>query len=71
MVERPSPPQRPHHEFGQKRPIAEVGDITLAERPVQEDVGVRSPPVDAGEDRKRLIPYRDSRSPFFTRRPWA
>jgi hypothetical protein len=48
MIERPAPPQRPHHQLGEERPVAGVGKIVLAQRPVQEDVGIRSAPVDAG-----------------------
>jgi len=48
MIEGSATPQRPQHQLGEKRPVAGVGKIVLAERPVQEDVGIRSAPVDAG-----------------------
>ena len=64
-------PERSHHQFGQKRPVAGVGEASFAKRAVKENVGVRPPPVHAGEDRKRRFPYGDNRSPFFTRRPRA
>jgi hypothetical protein len=70
-IEGAAPPQRPHHQLGQQRPVAGFGEAAFAQRPIEENVGVRPPPVHAGEDRKRRLPYRDSRSPFFTRRPWA